>query len=406
MKQIIKECRDFLDGECADYGMLEDIIVKHFEQKKWLGDSLELTKENNWRRTFEIPATLSSILELKNLFDYISSITGGKFIPTEDLKFTDGKKNYYSVTTVIKENFEKLLLGCGMMLLDYNLGCGRKTFMEYYAASLQKGKEKAEAGLLCRIGELAKRGTLITLTINPFDFLTASDDDGRKKYCAYTSCVRFHGEMFNTILDYLASDNVVMSFTSYSDKPLYKLGRMINYVSPVRIAQTRSFGSYSNFERDLILLYILDKIGGDFQKDYEPARARDFQLERTPYIDYQGAVYTKHGNKREQLHIDSGCCLGCGKKLEIGNNKLGLCHHCKESMKPCIYCGAYRLENNMTTVNGKQYCNNCLERVQWTNCKECGSVMEQGRWCIKCKDTPIPKKQIKPSYPWLGGGIA
>jgi hypothetical protein len=406
---VIEECNKFLDSKGAQYNDLSNILRNHFTLKKDILKLLGLNEKNDYRVSFNIPVTLDSRPKVYAMYKFIEWITKGEYkVDTEKgFYLLNNRGNKYKISSVVNDKWDAILASCGEFITDSMIAEGRLEFMKFYAKYYDQ--KNIKDAVLCNIGETIKNDKLITLSANPYDYFTASDDINSGKYCAYTSCIRFGGQYFNTVMDYLNSDSVLIVYTSNISKPFYKIGRMINYVSEKKVVQTRPFGTFSDFDRDLIGLYIMNKIGRKFSRLGRNPNTTDFTVERAPYLDYQGVCYVSDKGA-EKFKIAAGLCMICNsvlRKEEQNDSQTGICISCVGAMDSCKHCGKSFIGKNLVLLAKKKYCKKCVEQVGVIVCDYCGEEYlndnirkwESKKVCTTCYKKLCDKTMIKVDAP-------
>lgn len=359
---------------------VEAAIKSHFENKKWIADTLDLNEGNNWQFRIGLPATMENKPHAVNIMRMIGELTGHIYTPL-DLNFMVARKNKYRITRILDGLWEQFYERYNFHT-DY-------TWKEIYL-DIRKSYPNADATRkevwLCWYGDYVKNGRTGMITLNPYDYFTLSGD-----MCSYSSCVRVGGEYDNTILHYLASD-CVMPFFVLDDNDK-KIGRSLIYLNKWKLFQGRCYGSV--FDSDLLLIrdYIHEKIGGRWINHNKAIERDEIKNTTTAYVDYGYGVTTsrKHddGYDSAPLQISKGRCLKCNGIIDIECSLS--CSYCNNKHY-CDWCRngftgeAYKVQND--TV-----CEYCFERYA-CECQHCNEIyheddiriVEGENVCQECRD--------------------
>jgi hypothetical protein len=360
---IKEDCRKLLTNHNLPVSYLDKQIDVHLMEKKWICDSLGFNEENDFRVRINIDASLETRPEMRTFLEYLSLATGRAYIP-HDISFMAQGKNLVKISKVISEGWDAMISHCEARL-EKDAALGREVFVKLYLKA--RGDGDIIHRFLCSFGDLTKSNRVVSISVNPYDFLTSAG----KPYCAYDTCIRIDGEYFNTVFDYMSSNCVIISYVSEKTKMDYKIGRQFVYLSDDAIAQTRYFGAISELDASIVRDHIIKKLGGVWTRRAGAPNGDDFSLGRTPYIDMQGHYHIRDSSRHKRFVIKIGVCLHCGKLLSKSQGRSGVCQDCFNLMRPCAHCGKIgMIDAPHRVIGGRTYCATCYESYT-VNCGHC-----------------------------------
>jgi hypothetical protein len=361
-KEIIGECERLLIENNLPAKHISNVIDSHFKKKEWMIDILKLSEKDDFKVSVPIEVSFDTKPELRDFLAYIEVASKGRY-KIDDISYMKEGKNRVKVSKAILDTWDNLINCCGLRL-DKSPARGREEFIRMWRKSSDAKDIKHK--FLCSFGDLNKNTRLTTISANPIDYFTSAG----KPYCAYSTCIRMGGEQFNSVLDYLNSANVLVSYTTEAIDPGHKIGRQLVYLLPEMFAQTRVFGAFTQGDEVTIKNYIIGKIGGEWNHLGTP-KDTFFKLNRCPYVDYTGNIYKKKESKDTlKFVIEAGICLECGNPIDKGFCMYGICGKCnKENWISCKSCGNRGAKSNSFVHNGRYYCPACKERfIECTHC--------------------------------------
>jgi len=359
MDKYVHEVTKWLDKYKYSYEIkyIEKIIKKHFEEKQWIKETFfEKEKDKIIFPSSQTP---------KYILDFLTSLT---FIDPElkvkDSKYFLKKGNPIKATKVISNNWDVLQktqeYSFEFICAEFSAHA-RANFTKYEEGDLDLNK------FLILYGDITTQDSFVVISIDPMDYFNISTGS------AFTSCLSYEGCYNNTILHYLASDCVVVTYTIKEARPNYKIGRSIFYVSPSYVIQSRVYGSYYKDDLTKVRHYLQEKIGGNWIKKSHTIQEEIIShSNNSAYVDYgYGVVSIKKDNFPEQLIIKTGMCPSCGNSLAFQDQGLH-CEDCYEEMEynTCSSCGNRIEENDEYCFHDEIYCEDCYNDIVGT-CGKC-----------------------------------
>lgn len=247
---------------------------------------------------------------------------------------------------------------------------------------------------LPRLGDIVKTGNRLVISTNLLDFLMASDN------CAYTSCHQIGHGSFNGNIAYARDAITLISFVINSkaaplDHELYKVGRTWMTLIDKILIQSKSYGSYFDFERETARNFVNAKIAekyglpNEFKTDYcaklpeenfifEPA-ADDKKAKAVMWFDNYGLDISHPADERFKapiLNFSAAMCLECGDTTS--QKDYGTCaEHKGHARGNCCTCGTRHNLDYLTEVRGELYCQDCMEEL-FFRCDKCGKYHPKG----------------------------
>lgn len=394
---IYNNCKKVLYNYGLPTEYLKREIDRHYSNKSWISEALGIHESDGYRLVFSLANTMDSRPLAVNLLHDMEVLSEGKY-KMLDLQFMWKQKNKIRVTKIIQELWDAL---CSSACKEFtSIGhisnfascCSSASLLHpLNMCSDEQAKEQYIHRFHVWYGDYVKNGRVAVLSLNPFDFITASDGD--REYCGFTSCVRPDGEYANTILDYFASGCVAIMYTAKPENLNFKEGRCWVYIASDAVFQGRVYGSI--FGSDLLLVrdYIQQKLlpddngalfGGDCEitarwtkrsGDYLHLLGDDVSHDGSGYIDYGYGIMSiaKGTEQRIFFEFGEGSCLFCGGGID-GNESGYACYSCAGSMYSCIECDRGIDEDDTCYVNGNgPYCEDCFNEVAFY-CNSCSET--------------------------------
>lgn len=396
MEKVIEKCRIFLQRYDIPHKHLEKVVSNHFSAKADLFGKLGLTQDNRWM----IYANTSGIAEYKQLAVNLLNLMENKL----GVKKIDGVLDYVMLgknKVRVTSQLNKLL---HLYIIAYNSG---KNISDYDAFTDMLSKANVynkEPGkwlsiISCFYGDYIKQRNNICISGNPFDYLCMSANEEKDyNYCTYTSCTRPAGEYFNTCLNYLASDGVLIGFVKDNKKTEIKVGRSIIYANKNYFSVGRRFGAMFDDEVGAIAHSLKSTFGGNWQEhECEEVGNNVITTDNCSYVDkHYGNVYKRKNSTAKIIEIVQGICLKCGNPIS-DFPKGGQCRVCFEGLVLCPMCGGQHRDKDLVSVEGypDRVCRSCYTKLT-IRCDNCGermsklvnqSVMYFGykqNWCTHC----------------------
>lgn len=399
MEETIEKCRVFLQRYDIPHKHLEKVVSNHFAAKADLFSQLGLTQDNRWM----IYVNTAGIAEYKqlavNLLNLMENKLGVKRIDGV-LDYVMLGKNKIRVTSQLLKLLNLYINSCelGKSTSDY----GALADILSKSKAYNKDSSRWPSIISCFYGDYIKQRNNICISGNPFDYLCMSaNGDEDYNYCTYTSCTRPNGEYFNTCLNYLASDGVLIGFIKDDKKTEIKVGRSIIYANKSYFSIGRRFGAMFDDEVRAISHSLKSTFGGDWQEhEDEEVGNNVVTIDNCSYVDnHYGNVYRRKKSPPHRIEIVQGICLKCGNP--IGNfQRGGQCRVCFEGLVLCPMCGGQHRDRDLVSVEGypNRVCRSCSIKLT-IKCDNCGNRMSKmtkqnvtyfgykQNWCTHCFQT-------------------
>ena len=357
---------------------LDKLEEERVTNKALLNTVLELTPENNYRKTMDISLTESQIrkvvpetvkfIERIILENYGSKVT--KFSIVKN-KIYSGKKTYLKLSKVLTRELSKCHDGYQVTnRLVYNL------------YELSRNEINCYNGVNDYVSILIDmvKPKNIVISTNIYDMLTSSTDT------VYSSCYSmYEGQYFNGNLSYIRDSFTCITFVHAGDIHR-KIGRSWAYVFPkeFKLAMPGNpYGSMYKPEYMVIRKYIERQISKyhdvkpywKFIPNVKYDNSRLYSGHESPvYFDYSKVGMAYHQRKTDDkapfLKFIKARCLSCGKIT--GNLTSGLCSDC-EGGDYCADCEEYIDGEYFVTQNGNHVCSYCFEN-NYDRCSYCNNL--------------------------------
>lgn len=407
-ENIQTNCKQVLVYYGLPTAYLGDVLNRHYINKQWILDALGIGEKDGYRKVFNLANTADTRPLAVGLLQDIERLSEHKY-RFLDLQFMWKEKNKIRVTKIIQSMWGDLVKdACVQWRRDctntfFAKCCGEAKIL--HPLNMETNQSSAEEDIHkfhVWYGDYVKNGRVAVLSLNPFDFITASD--GNHEFCGFTSCIRPDGEYANTILSYLASDCVAIMYTAKPENLNFKEGRCVVYINPNAVFQGREYGSI--FDSDLLLVrdHIQQKLlpddnydlfGGEGRSSIAKWTKRSGKLtlqgndccnDGSGYLDYGYGIMSIVKGTPEQtfFRFKEGTCLECGGDID-GHEAGYACCDCATDGYRCEECERGISEDDACYVNDGSgpYCEDCFSGFAFY-CGHCGEgTHDDYRICIE-----------------------
>jgi hypothetical protein len=396
MEKVIKQCTDYLKEHSLPTEYVEKIVTNHFKNTSGFYSTIGLSENNDWRVKIDLEHSLKSKSHLVRFNKELQKKYPNVYhFDPHDLKHIHEGKNKVRPTKILEKYFIAFYKQLEMKIAHLSGTPAKERFFMDFNANLISISEffyrlLSEKNLLYTLsedlykkvppspallstlqrwyGEYIKSDRFLYLSANPYDYLTMSNDNA--KYCTYSSCLRPDGEFFNTVLNYLNSPSVFVSYITEPNKSV-KIGRTIVYTSKYIICTSRRYGIMSIDDTAAVRDYLKSCISGTWVSCGKMEKDIVCDLTQS-YLDYgYGHTLLNSDAEKNPIEIHSGICLSCGSKSAGENECGGTCPECFEESEYCFMCDRRGHDFNYLESQDGYLCDNCWDE-HVISCPNCG----------------------------------
>ena len=378
MKDFVAKAQAMLVQAGIKHTKLPELFEDGSRHKEELNKTLGLTPDNHFRRALPLEMTDT---DFNTMYPRVKDIFGclegwsGPFKPTTGkLKVGNDDVN---ITKFLAKQFADKKVSLNLM-------------MEFCKTlNIDPGNPKAESQIIPKFGELIskKANDVVIVSTNPFDFLTGSAGD--YKYASFKSCFRPGGEYFNGCISLARDDFSTISYKASMDRMDYKQGRAWMFLLEDLVAQTKSYGTFTNNERKTAREYAEGCLANKNQIDkatykqhhvekWRKAENRDVIYFDDYAIDLSfptGKYATFTDGKVPNIKFSDARCLTCGRETKYPMH--GVCGVCSGNYNACKKCDKELIGDDQYKVGKLHYCSHCVEEL-FVKCTYCGNYHEKG----------------------------
>lgn len=382
MTEFVEKVREMLKRAGLQHKHLEVVFEDNQKNKAALNEMLGLSAENHYRKVMELAMSDAMFNQMypfvKQVFQQIPGWEG-------PLSPTSGKVKVGRDMVNITKFLSKQLADGKVPLED------KRRLMQ--KLKIDCDHPKAEAQIVPKFGELLnkKHDNVVVVSTNPFDFFTGSAGDFN--YASFKSCFRPGGEYFNGC-NSLARDSFSMiAYKAAQDKMDYKHGRAWMFVLDQIVAQTKSYGTFTDTERKLSREFVEKCVAakhGINPESYKRHLVEKWKSSATSNrnvlyfddysidLDYPAAKFPKGFTDREVPHVafSHARCLKCGRETLYPQS--GICGICSGSYSECNECHSEIVDGRATRIGNKYLCRECLAQ-KYDRCPCCNGWYEKGQ---------------------------
>ncbi len=356
----LKEARRILKKESIPTTRLEKTFKRHYQNKEEIHTALNFTPANGYRLEIPLPKDFETCPALRRLLLTVCDISAkqedGNTYEPYDLTFCTFRKNKIKTTKIINALWPKLTDRERFRDLAYDAG---------YRGTFQSDTPQQ---FLIWYGEQVKNGRKGIISGRALDILTASYN------ASFHSCIAPDGEYFNTVLDYLESDKVIIQTIEEDGRQEYKIGRQWVFITRDIIAQLRQYGTFLESDSRIMRLELEKLLGGKWTRRAESLKTNDIEYYGQGYIDYgYGDYATRTGTEHRRMDIAEGKCLECGDTLNHQTG--GTCRGCSDDGYSCASCGDRLSDDNRYRTDDDDYCESCYHD-RFAQCENCGESVD------------------------------